>query len=153
MDLCGDGLHNQIRRNRLLEPRTAAELARFFVHSIVLRHGAPTVGITDRGTAFLAELKRCLLNMTRTVHRQTTAYPQRNGLNERLNRTLADMISICMSMLSIRGTSRLRVACAASPSATKTFATASGLRCSASIRKRALRRSFARAQLMVLYRP
>lgn len=74
---------------------TAAEVAKFFVNNIVLRHGAPTVVITDRGTAFTAELMQCLMRMTHTDHRKTTAYhPQSNGLTERLNRTLADMLSM-----------------------------------------------------------
>lgn len=64
-------------------------------NNIVLRHGAPTVVITDRGTAFTAELMQCLMRMTHTDHRKTTAYhPQSNGLTERLNRTLADMLSM-----------------------------------------------------------
>uniref|UniRef100_A0A6G5AC06 RNA-directed DNA polymerase n=1 Tax=Rhipicephalus microplus TaxID=6941 RepID=A0A6G5AC06_RHIMP len=74
---------------------TAAEVAKFFVQSIVLRHSPPTVVITDRGPAFTAELMECLLNTTHTVHRKTTAYhPQSNGLTECLNRTLVDMISM-----------------------------------------------------------
>lgn len=78
-----------------LERGTAAEVAKFFVHNIVLRHGAPMVVITDRGTAFTSELMQCLMNMTNTTHRKSTAYhPQTNGLTERLNRTIADMLSM-----------------------------------------------------------
>lgn len=78
-----------------LSRATAAEVAQFFLKTIVLRHGAPSVIITDRGTAFTAELMQALFSLTRTSHRRTTAYhPQTNGLTERLNRTLADMISM-----------------------------------------------------------
>lgn len=74
---------------------TAAEVASFFVHNIVLRHGAPAVLITDRGAAFTAELLQQVVTLTHTDHRRTTAYhPQTNGLTERLNRTLADMLSM-----------------------------------------------------------
>lgn len=74
---------------------TCMEVARFFVHAILLRHGAPEVVITDRGTAFTAELMQAILHFSQTAHRRTTAYhPQTNGLTERLNRTLADMLSM-----------------------------------------------------------
>lgn len=74
---------------------TAAEAARFFIENIVLRHGAPAVVITDKGTAFTAELLRTVLTLSGTAHRKTTAYhPQTNGLTERLNKTIADML--CM---------------------------------------------------------
>lgn len=74
---------------------TATEVAKFFVENIVLRHGAPTVVITDRGTAFTAQLLDEVLKLSCTSHRKTTAYhPQSNGLTERLNKTLADMLSM-----------------------------------------------------------
>lgn len=74
---------------------TAAEVARFFIENIVLRHGAPTVVITDRGKAFTAQLIEEVLQLSCTSHRRTTAYhPQANGLTERLNKTIADMLSM-----------------------------------------------------------
>lgn len=74
---------------------TAAEAARFFIENIVLRHGAPAIIITDKGAAFTAELLRIVLTLSGTAHRKTTAYhPQTNGLTERLNKTIADML--CM---------------------------------------------------------
>lgn len=74
---------------------TAAEVAQFFIENIVLRHGAPTIVITDRGTAFTAALLDHVLALSGTAHRKTTAYhPQTNGLTERLNKTLEDMLSM-----------------------------------------------------------
>lgn len=74
---------------------TATEAARFFIENIVLRHGAPAIIITDKGAAFTAELLRIVLTLSGTAHRKTTAYhPQTNGLTERLNKTIADML--CM---------------------------------------------------------
>lgn len=74
---------------------TAVEVAKFFVENIVLRHGAPKTVITDRGTAFTGRLTQEILQLSHTAHRRTTAYhPQTNGLTERLNKTLADMISM-----------------------------------------------------------
>ncbi|KAK8786810.1 hypothetical protein V5799_023415 [Amblyomma americanum] len=73
---------------------TAFEVAHFFMRAIVLRHGAPSVVITDRGKAFTAQLVHDIFELSHTSHRTTTAYhPQTNGLTERLNKTLADMIS------------------------------------------------------------
>lgn len=74
---------------------TAPEIAKFFLYNIVLRHGAPAVIITDRGAAFTAEFMQDVLRLTHSTHRKSTAYhPQTNGLTERLNRTLADMLSM-----------------------------------------------------------
>lgn len=74
---------------------TAAEVAKFFIENIVLRHGAPSRIVTDRGTPFTAHLMQETLELSRTTHRKTTAYhPQTNGLTERLNKTLADMLSM-----------------------------------------------------------
>lgn len=73
----------------------AAEVAKFFIENIVLRHGAPKVLITDRGAAFTAQLIQEVLKLSCTSHRRTTAYhPQANGLTERLNKTVADMLSM-----------------------------------------------------------
>ncbi|KAM7303540.1 DDE-type integrase/transposase/recombinase [Ixodes scapularis] len=74
---------------------TAVEVAKFFIESIVLRHGAPEVLISDRGSSFMAQLTQEILRLSHTSHRRTTAYhPQTNGLTERLNKTIADMISM-----------------------------------------------------------
>lgn len=74
---------------------TAAEVAQFFIENVVLRHGAPAVVITDRGTAFTAALLHHILTLSGTAHRKTTAYhPQTNGLTERLNKTIEDMLSM-----------------------------------------------------------
>ena len=80
---------------KALPKGSAAEVARFFVENILLRHGAPEVLITDRGTAFTAELTQAILRYSHTSHRRTTAYhPQTNGLTERLNKTIADMLAM-----------------------------------------------------------
>ncbi|GFU92125.1 transposon Ty3-I Gag-Pol polyprotein [Trichonephila clavipes] len=72
------------------------EIAKFLLEEIVLRHGAPRVIITDRGAVFRSRpLSSTLCNID---HRFTTAYhPQTNGLTERFNKTLADMLSISQS--------------------------------------------------------
>ena len=78
-----------------LQMATAADIAQFFVNRIVLRHGAPQAIISDRGKGFIAELMQETLEIVKTKHLRTTSYhPQTNGLCERLNHTLSDMLSM-----------------------------------------------------------
>lgn len=80
---------------KAVQRATAYEVARFFIDHIVLRHGAPSHVITDRGTAFTAQLIEDIFKLSCTQHRKATAYhPQTNGLTERLNKTIADMLSM-----------------------------------------------------------
>lgn len=84
---------------KALTRATAAEVAHFFVDNIVLRHGAPAIVITDRGAAFTAEMLQEVLRLSGTEHRRTTAYhPQTNGLTERLNKTITDMLSMYVAI-------------------------------------------------------
>lgn len=74
---------------------TGEEVAVFFLQTILLRHGAPQYIISDRGTPFVSKLLQEVLRLASTIHTVTTAYhPQTNGLTERLNHTLSDMISM-----------------------------------------------------------
>ncbi|GFU28203.1 retrovirus-related Pol polyprotein from transposon 412 [Trichonephila clavipes] len=71
------------------------KIAKSLLKEIVLRHGAPRVIITDRGAAFQSRLVSSLVDFCNIDHRFTTAYhPQTNGLTERFNKTLADMLSM-----------------------------------------------------------
>ncbi|GFU82592.1 hypothetical protein TNCV_685681 [Trichonephila clavipes] len=71
------------------------EIAKFLLEEIVLRHGAPRVIITDRGAVFRSRLVSSLVDLCNIDHRFTTVYhPQTNGLTERFNKTLADMLSM-----------------------------------------------------------
>ncbi|UYV72384.1 hypothetical protein LAZ67_9002893, partial [Cordylochernes scorpioides] len=73
----------------------ATELATFLIEDVILKHGAPREIITDRGRNFMSQTIREINNLNGTIHRFTTAYhPQTNGLTERLNKTLTDMISV-----------------------------------------------------------
>ncbi|UYV82343.1 hypothetical protein LAZ67_21001753, partial [Cordylochernes scorpioides] len=73
----------------------ATELATFLIEDVILKHGAPREIITDRGRNFMSQTIREINNLNGPIHRFTTAYhPQTNGLTERLNKTLTDMISM-----------------------------------------------------------
>lgn len=79
--------------------RTTSDLvAQFFVENIVLQHGAPEKLLTDRGRYFNSKFSRQLYRCLRTNYVSTTAYhPQCNGLVERFNKTLAQMLSMYVS--------------------------------------------------------
>lgn len=73
----------------------AAPVARFILERIITKHGAPRHLLSNKGTVFQSELVQELLKIMGTTSTFTTAYhPSCNGLTERLNKTLADMISI-----------------------------------------------------------
>lgn len=78
-----------------LPAATARDVASFLLHRFILRHGPPQELLSDRGRVFLSEVVEAILKECHVVHRKTTAYhPQTNGLTERFNRTLGDMLSM-----------------------------------------------------------
>ncbi|UYV61797.1 K02A2.6-like, partial [Cordylochernes scorpioides] len=80
---------------RALPSADAQQVAKFVLEDVVLKHGAPREIITDRGRVFQSKLISELTGLCSSAQRFTTAYhPQTNGLNERLNKTLADMLSM-----------------------------------------------------------
>ncbi|UYV77009.1 hypothetical protein LAZ67_14002807, partial [Cordylochernes scorpioides] len=84
---------------KALSTGEAKEAAKFLMEDVVLKHGAPREIITDRGRVFQSKLIAELTNQCSSIHRFTTAYhPQTNGLTERLNKTLANMIAMYVSV-------------------------------------------------------
>ncbi|UYV79891.1 hypothetical protein LAZ67_18000994, partial [Cordylochernes scorpioides] len=80
---------------KALPTSESVEVAKFFIKDVILKHGAPREVITDRGRNFISSMIRDLNKHCRITHRTTTAYhPQTNGLTERLNKTIADMLSM-----------------------------------------------------------
>ncbi|UYV80275.1 hypothetical protein LAZ67_18002262, partial [Cordylochernes scorpioides] len=80
---------------KALPTSESVEVAKFFIKDVILKHGAPREVITDRGRNFTSSMIRDLNKHCRITHRTTTAYhPQTNGLTERLNKTIADMLSM-----------------------------------------------------------
>ncbi|UYV76764.1 hypothetical protein LAZ67_14001975 [Cordylochernes scorpioides] len=80
---------------KALPTSESVEVAKFFIKDVILKHGAPREVITDRGRNFTSSMIRDLNKHCRIIHRTTTAYhPQTNGLTERLNKTIADMLSM-----------------------------------------------------------
>ena len=65
------------------------------VDKIVLRHGTPESIITDRGKCFLADITQKVWKKLGINHKTTSGcHPQTNGQVERMNHTLAMMISM-----------------------------------------------------------
>ena len=74
--------------------QTALTIARLFVEQIVCRHGVPAQLLSDRGAAFLSHLLMKICELLGVEKLNTTAYhPQTDGLAERFNRTLTDMLA------------------------------------------------------------
>ena len=74
--------------------QTAVTIAKLLVEHIVCRHGVPAKLLSDRGTNFLSELLHDVYHLLGIKKLNTTAYhPQTDGLVERFNRTLTDMLA------------------------------------------------------------
>ena len=73
---------------------TAETIGRLLLEHVTCRHGVPNELLSDRGADFLSELvsEVCRLKGMKKIN--TSAYhPQSDGMVERLNRTLTDMIA------------------------------------------------------------
>lgn len=77
-----------------LPDQKAETIAREFVTQILLRHGVPLKLLTDCGANFLSRLMKSIYEYFGIRKLSTTPYhPEGNGLVERFNRTLTEMIS------------------------------------------------------------
>ena len=77
-----------------LPDQRASTVARVLVDGIVSRHGVPSTLHSDQGGSFDNEVIRALAKMLGMKKVQTSPYhPQSDGLVERMNRTLLDMIA------------------------------------------------------------
>ncbi|MEM7284290.1 MAG: DDE-type integrase/transposase/recombinase, partial [Pseudomonadota bacterium] len=74
--------------------QTAETVARLLTEQVICRHSAPRQLLSDRGTNFLSKLVKEICRMCDTRKLNTTSYhPQTDGLVERFNRTLLDMLA------------------------------------------------------------
>ena len=73
---------------------TAETAARFIFDNVVCRHGAPKEIWSDRGKCFTGEVMAHLSRLCGVKQRFTSGYhPQTNGLTERMNRTINNMLA------------------------------------------------------------
>lgn len=76
----------------------AETIANILVECIVCRHGAPKVLMSDRGTNFLSEIIQNVCERLGITKATSTAYhPQTQGLVERWNRTVENMLKMYTS--------------------------------------------------------
>ena len=76
-----------------LPNQTAETTCRALMDKIVLYHVPRKFIITDRGTKITSRLFNNLCKELWTKHKTTTAYhPQTNGMTERFNKTVVEMI-------------------------------------------------------------
>lgn len=74
--------------------QTTLTIAKLLVEEIIPRHGVPKELLSDRGSAFLSKVMCEVYNLLGIHKVSTTAYhPQTDGLVERFNRTLTDMLA------------------------------------------------------------
>ncbi|UYV68027.1 hypothetical protein LAZ67_5002857, partial [Cordylochernes scorpioides] len=87
--------YTRYAETRAVSEATVKEVSKFLVEDIFLRHGAPQYLISDRGSQFTSNLMKEVMKTFKIKHCFTTSYhPQTNGLTERLNRTLINMLSM-----------------------------------------------------------
>ena len=85
----------EARAIRSENKRTAAD---FFIEQIVTKHGTPKRILSDRGSQFRAQFSEYLFKRLGTQQVMTTSYhPQCNGLVEKFNQTLSNMLSMYVS--------------------------------------------------------
>ena len=78
--------------------QTAETVARTFVNNVILIHGVPEKVLTDQGTNFQSNIMNVLYKQYGITRLKTTAYrPQCDGMVERVNRTLADILASYVS--------------------------------------------------------
>jgi transposase InsO family protein len=69
-------------------------VAKFIDENIIFKHAAPVKILTDQGKVFSSNLCKQIYTNHEIAHVRTSAYhPATNGLTERFNKTLAEMIS------------------------------------------------------------
>lgn len=74
--------------------QTAPTIAKLLVEKVISRHGVPHQLLSDRGPSFLSKLILEICSVMGVKKINTSAYhPQTDGLIERFNRTLTDMLA------------------------------------------------------------
>ena len=81
-----------------MEDQKAITIAEHLTNKIITKYGAPEQILTDQGTNFLSKLIEEICMLFKVKQLRTTSYhPQTDGLVERFNRTLGDMLSCYVS--------------------------------------------------------
>ena len=79
-----------------VQDQSAETIARLLVEEIICRHGAPQELLSDRGANFLSNLIQEVCEILKIRKVNTSGYhPQTDGLVEKFNSTLINMLSKC----------------------------------------------------------
>ena len=77
-----------------IQDQKAETIAKIFVEKIIFNYGAPKKLITDQGTNFMSELLKSICKIFDIMKLNTSPYhPQTDGLVERFNGTLLNMLA------------------------------------------------------------
>ncbi|NCU37062.1 hypothetical protein EOM75_13760, partial [Candidatus Falkowbacteria bacterium] len=72
---------------------SARDFAHLFLHNVVRLHGVPREVISDRGSVFTSHFWQEVCKLMRTKHKMSTSFhPETDGLTERQNRVLEEML-------------------------------------------------------------
>jgi len=81
-----------------IKKEDADTIAHAILNNIVLIYGAPRYILSDRGTPFTAEINKAMCTDLEIRRIFTSGYhPETNGLTERFNRTLCDILSFAVN--------------------------------------------------------
>lgn len=73
----------------------SSTVARLLINELMPRHGAPRTLLSDQGSNYLSRVCRQVYKLMSTSKLQTSAYyPQCNGLVERFNKTIINMLAM-----------------------------------------------------------
>ena len=76
-----------------LKTKSAQEVAKVFFNSVICKHGIPVTVVTDNGKEFVNQIFEDIAKMLNMKHIRTTAYhPQANGVIERANGTVVNIL-------------------------------------------------------------
>src|SRR2546423_9496572 len=79
---------------KAMKEATAENVVKFIYEGIICRHGCPKIILSDRGTHFRNKLVKGLCEKFKIKHKLSSPYhPQTNGLVERFNRTLCELLA------------------------------------------------------------
>ena len=93
-----DKLSHMIKLSPTLKTATAEDLARVYFRVVFRSHGIPKTIVSDRDSKFTSAFWKALFKLCGTKLAMSTAFhPQTDGLTERANRTLEEMLRAYVS--------------------------------------------------------
>ena len=89
--------HSKWVVSRAVSAVSEEQIVKTLLEGVILEHRFPKEIVTDRGVGFIGDMMIALNKQLMIRHRKTTAYhPQLNGLAERMNKTMIEVMSKLM---------------------------------------------------------